>query len=174
MHGATRTEQQKIALSNARAKITAFYENPPQLDPKFRPIMEIPLADRLRLPLQAAEHWISLIHHQAKVTAHNLKVLLHSHILVPLHFRQMQKIARIQRFERRQPDTPRKAHRRAIQAANRQMREKLCAPKATTVRIKAQNARTRQRQGAGGEGLTISVRRSLEIDTRPSPQLHPP
>jgi len=45
------------------------------------------------------------------------------------HITNMQKQARNQRYERRQPETPRKAHRRAVQAANKQMRERLYAPK---------------------------------------------
>jgi len=38
VHGATRKEQQQIALQNARNRITAIYDSPPPLDPQFWPI----------------------------------------------------------------------------------------------------------------------------------------
>ena len=55
IHGSTRQEQRKIALHQAREKITAIYENPLSLAPQFRSIYEIPLEHRLKMSLQAAE-----------------------------------------------------------------------------------------------------------------------
>ena len=71
IHGANKQEQKQIALKNIRDQITAIYENPPKLAPQFCSIYAIPLEHRLKMPLQAAEHWISLVTHQAKVTHHN-------------------------------------------------------------------------------------------------------
>jgi hypothetical protein len=109
-----------------------LYESPPVLDQQFRPIKEIPLARRLRLPLQAAEQWLSLVQHQIKVTKHNFTVLLKQHVPIPNHFKNMQKSARRQRYARRQPLTPRKAHSRAVQAAVKIMRDRLYASKEQT------------------------------------------
>jgi len=49
---------------------------------------------------------------------------MRKHFPIQQHFRNMQRIARHQRYERRHPDSPRKAHRRAVQAAVKQMRDK--------------------------------------------------
>lgn len=128
IHGTTNQEQRQIALQNARDQITHIYNNPPQLAPHFRSIFEIPLAHRLQMPLHSAEQWISLIRHQEKVTKHNFKILLSQHRPMATHFRTMRKEARQQAKDRALPVTPRKAHRREVQAANKWMREKLYAP----------------------------------------------
>ena len=54
IHGSTYQERQKIALQQARDKIKAIYSNPPTLAPRFRSVFEVPLAHRLKMPLQAA------------------------------------------------------------------------------------------------------------------------
>jgi hypothetical protein len=128
IHGTTNQEQRQIALQNVRDQITHIYNNPPQLAPHFRSIFEIPLAHRLKMPLHSAEQWISLIRHQEKVTKHNFKILLSQHRPMATHFRTMRKEARQQAKDRALPVTPRKAHRREVQAANQRMREKLYAP----------------------------------------------
>ena len=125
VNGATKKEQNKIALQKARERISDIYANPPPLDPTFRSIYTIPLAHRLKLPLQAAEQWISMIHHQAKVTSHNFRQLLSKHQSIDSHFRTMRRIARQQAKDRRSSASPRKARSRAVQAALKSMREKL-------------------------------------------------
>lgn len=132
IHGKTRQEKQQKALNAARDRIKTIYHSPPQLDPQFRSIFEIPLLQRLRLPLFAAEQWLSLIDHQVKVTKHNLKILLRQHIPINQHFSQMEIEARKQTIRRQQSpskDTPRKARYRAVQLATKAMRDKLYAPK---------------------------------------------
>jgi len=57
-------------------------------------VKEIPLAHHLRLPLRATEQWLSLIAHQVKITAHNMKVLLKQHVPIQTHVRNMRQIAR--------------------------------------------------------------------------------
>jgi len=133
IHGTTNQEQRQIALQNARDQITHIYNTPPQLAPHFRSIFEIPWAHRLKMPLQYAEQWISLIRHQEKVIKHNFKILLSQHRPMATHFRTMRKEARQQAKDRALPVTPRKAHRREVQAANKRMREKLYAPKPTPI-----------------------------------------
>jgi hypothetical protein len=172
VHGTTKQEQQRIALDNTRARITALYAAPPPLDPQFRPISDVPLTHRLRLPLQAAEHWLSLIQHQIKVTNHNLKVLLKQHISIPTHVSNMQNAARRQRYERRQPETPRKAHRRAVQAANKLMRERLYAPKAN----RNQQSRHPSRSKSSRPPHDATTIRPVTTDAtvHPTPRHHPP
>ena len=117
IHGASKLEQHQIALQHAREKITAIYNNPPSLAPHFRSIFEIPLDHRLKMPLQAAEQWLSLISHQVKVTQHNFKVLLRQHKPMQDHLRHMRRETSRQAKERNLPATPRKEHSRAVQAA---------------------------------------------------------
>ena len=174
VHGATKREQQIKALANAREQITAIYAHPPILDAKFRSVTEIPLADRLRLPLQAAEQWLSLIKHQVKVTAHNARVLLKQHLPVTAHFRNMQKIARKQRYERRQPDTPRKAHSRRIQAANKQMRDRLYTKRIPVTKGRSCNRKNKRNQCMPSHIVTRQARRSPDYAEHPSPRQHPP
>ena len=83
IHGTTRKEKQQQALLTARNKITQIYSSPPTLDSQIRSVFDVPLAQRLRLPLQAAEQWLSLIDHQIRVTKHNLKILLRQHVPMP-------------------------------------------------------------------------------------------
>jgi len=128
VHGSTRQEQKQIALQRVRERITHIYENPPSLAPNFRSIFAIPSAHQLKMPLQAAEQWVSMITHQAKVTSHNLRILMTQHKPMASHFRTMRKEARQQAKDRRLPSTPKKAHSRAVQAAVKSMRAKLYAP----------------------------------------------
>jgi hypothetical protein len=172
VHGTTKQEQQRIALDNTRARITALYAAPPPLDPQFRPISDVPLTHRLRLPLQAAEHWLSLIQHQIKVTTHNLKVLLKQHISIPTHVSNMQNAARRQRYERRQPETPRKAHRRAVQAANKLMRERLYAPKAN--RNQQRRHPSRSKSSRPPHDATTIRPVTTDATVHPTPRHHPP
>lgn len=125
VHGATRQEQEIIALQHVRERITELYENPPQLASHYQSIYAIPLAHRLKMPLQAAEQWVSMITHQAKVTSHNLQILLSQHKPMESHLRTMRRVARQQAKDRRLPMSPRKAHSRAVQAAVKSMRERL-------------------------------------------------
>ena len=125
IYGSTRKEQRDIALEFARSRIKEIYSDPPTLDPRFRSIQEVPLESRLRLSLQGAEQWLSLVTHQIKVTQHNFKSLIRQHFSIPTHLLSMENTARYQAIERKRPDTPRKVHRRAIQLANKTMREKL-------------------------------------------------
>ena len=109
----------------ARERITDLYSNPPTLAPQFRSIFEIPLHHRLKMPLQAAKQWLSLMSQQVKITQDNFKILLRQHSTIKSHLRTMRREARSQAKERAQPMTPRKAHRRAVQAAVKEMRAKL-------------------------------------------------
>lgn len=129
VHGATKQEQHQIALKNARERITNIYENPPSLALQFRSIFAIPLAHRLKLPLQMAEQWISMIMHQATATSHNFKILMKQHKPIQTHFRTMRREARQQAKDRRLPASPRKAHSRAVQAAVKLMRAELYSSK---------------------------------------------
>jgi len=168
VHGETRKEQNMIALANAREKITAIYLNPPSLAPQFRSIQEIPLAHRLKLPLHAAEQWLSLIAHQLKVTKHNAKALLRQHIPIQAHFRNMQRIARGQRFEKRQyRHSPNRAHRREVQAAIIEMRKKLYASKKILPKV------TLRRKRSPIQQPRVEIL-NMTPSTHPSPRLHPP
>ena len=92
-HGRTGAEQTKIAIQNARDIICGLCQNPPSLAPRFPSIYEVPLGHRLKMSLQTAEQWISLIAHQVKVTQHNLKCLLRQHKPLKDHFRTMRREA---------------------------------------------------------------------------------
>ena len=130
------------AIQWARDQIVAIYQSPPYLASHFRSIVEVPLEYRLKVPLQAAEQWLSLITHQSKVTNHNQKILLPQ----PLqsHFRTMRRKARQQAKDRSLPEAPYKAHSRAVQVADRHMREALYAKKATKT-MEKQNKKHRWR-----------------------------
>ena len=173
VHGATRQEQKLIALRRVREQIKAIYEHPPPLAPQYSSIFAIPLAHRLKMPLQAAEHWVSMITHQAKVTSHNLRILLAQHKPMEAHFRTMRREARQQAKDRRLPSTPRKAHSRAVQAAVKEMRAKLYAPRNRQTRCSRRRVyHSRQHVSVlrtpsasiGGDHQTI----------RPTPRHHPP
>ena len=127
IHGSTRQEQSQYALQQVREQIITLYRNPPDLAPRYRSIFEVPLEHRLKMPLQVAERWLHQIFHQARVTQHNARLLLRQHQSIPSHFRTMRCVARQQAKDRHLPVTPKKAHRRAVQAANKEMREKLYA-----------------------------------------------
>mmetsp|Transcript_13731 Transcript_13731/g.19685 ORF Transcript_13731/g.19685 Transcript_13731/m.19685 type:complete len:438 (-) Transcript_13731:60-1373(-) len=170
VHGSTRAEQRQIKLQKVRKQITEIYENPPKLANNYRSIFEIPLAHRLKMPLQAAEHWVSMISHQIKVTQHNLKMLLCQHKPMPTHFHTMRREARQQAKDRLLPTTPRKAHRREVQAANKAMRLKLYAPKPK------QDKPTRPNSKRTRTSLPISVSSTATPKSTPHPHpcQHPP
>ena len=142
IHGATRSEQQQVALQDARDKIILIYHNPPELDSRYRSIFEVPLEHRLKMPLNAAEHWIALIQHRVKTTAHNLKLLLSQHKPMQAHLRTMRRKARQQAKDRNLPNTPRKAHSRAVQEAVRAMKTKLYSSKRGTSKHPATNRKS--------------------------------
>ena len=166
VHGSTREEQRKIKLQKVRDQITAIYETPPSLAHQYHSIFEVPLSHRLKMPLQAAEHWVSMIAHQVKVTQHNLKILLRQHKPIATHFRTMRKEARQQAKDCLLPDTPRKAHRRGVQAANTAMRLKLYASQTKSASTGLPNRVSRRTKP------TLTPR-SLR-PSHPSPRRHPP
>lgn len=105
VHSATRQDQKRIALQNAREKIKSIYANPPTLAPQFQSIYEVPLEHRLKMSLQSAEHWFSMISHQIKVTAHNFQLLIRQHNSTKTHLRAMR---------REQGTKPRNTHSRQL------------------------------------------------------------
>mmetsp|Transcript_1987 Transcript_1987/g.3068 ORF Transcript_1987/g.3068 Transcript_1987/m.3068 type:complete len:602 (-) Transcript_1987:27-1832(-) len=167
IHGETKKEQNQIALQKARDQIKAIYENPPQMAPNFRSIFDIPLEHRLKMSLQAAEHWISLISHQVKVTHHNFRCLIRQHKPMKTHLRTMRCEARSQAKERQLPETPRKAHRRAVQAAVKEMRDKLYMKKSRIPMKIPSKRKPRKKPNNSGQRQLFSA---------PSPPLrhHPP
>ena len=181
VHGSTRQEQRAIELEQARDRIKAIYANPPTLAPQFRSILEIPLVHRLNMPLQAAEHWLSLIDHQVRVTQHNTKILLRQHHTIQTHLRTMRLAARNQAKDRALPETPRKAHRRAVAAAVKEMREKLYSTRSTRTLAKSIWRTTRaskKTQTSCSSVVTTAVSSSLPnlrgIVGKPSQRRHPP
>ena len=100
VHGRTRQEQHQKALEQARAQITQMYQNPLDLAPHYRTLVDVPLEHRLHMPLQAAKHWLSLIKHRIKVTHHNIVVLTQLHRPISSHFRTTRCIARQQMKDR--------------------------------------------------------------------------
>jgi len=174
IHGETVVEQRRIALQKARDSITAIYNNPPTLASHFRSIFEVPLEHRLRLSLQAAEQWLSLIAHQVRVTNLNFSVLLRQHKPMHAHLRTMRREARSQAKERRLPVTPKRAHSRAVQAAVREMRIKLYTKRSTRKR-KMQN-RSRQSTHLSHRGLwDCGCQGDREkVQQRPQLRQHPP
>ena len=90
-----------MALQHARDQIKAIYAQPPSLAPRFRSIFEVPLEHRLKMSLQAAEQWISMIAHQVKVTHHNFQCLARQHKSIKTHLWTMRREARSQAKERR-------------------------------------------------------------------------
>jgi len=176
IHGATRNEQRKISIQRARERITQIYEHPPQLAPQFRSIFAVPLDHRLKMPLQAAEQWISLIMHQAKVTSHNLRVLLQHHKPMSSHLRTMRREARNQAKDQRLPPTPRKAHSRAVQAAVKLMKQRLYAPRCKSTQ--ARNSRhpaTRLSKEVAYKSKTLSRSQiAKETVVRSTSRYHPP
>ena len=163
IHGESYQEKQKLALQSVRESITELYNNPPQLAPQFRSIFEVPLGHRLRLSLQAAEQWLSLIAHQVKVTNHNFTVLLRQHKPMKTHLRTMRREARSQAKDRRLPETPRKAHSRAVQAAVREMRLKLY----TKRHVSQQTRQHRRSKQFSLHQPTQSMRSLEQVSNRP-------
>ena len=173
IHGATRQEQSKIAMERVREQIKNIYADPPPLATHFRSIFDVPLAHRLRMSLQSAEQWLSLIAHQAKVTKHNLTLLLRQHKPMEDHLRTMRRQARNQARERNEPATPRKAHSRAVQAAVRDMREKLYAKKANRGRHQYSRGSSRTTSKVASTSASSSRGSRLTV-RRPHPRFHPP
>ena len=162
LHGENLQEQKAFALQQAREKITEIYHNPPDLDPQFRSVHAILLAHWLKMPLQAAEQWISMVMHQAKVTQHNLKILLTKHKPMQSHFRTMRRIARQQVRERNELETPRKAVK--------DMREKLYAKRASTKTTTQRQPQWRRRLSVG---TSVRPRSPLHAQ-HPLLRHHPP
>ena len=172
IHGATRRECHQKALQTARSKIANLYASPPQLDPRYRSILEVPLQQRLALPLNAAEQWLALIDHQIKVTKYNHKRLLRNHLSINHHFRHMHKTTTrqtIQRMQSPSKDTPRKAHTRAVQLAVKAMKEKLYnkqpQPRGTVTRPRNKAHRPTRNPASSPDPV---------FDARPSLRRHPP
>jgi len=168
IHGSTKQEKKTLALKAAWQKIKELYAQPPTLAPQFGSIFAIPLEHRLILPLQAAEQWLSMVAHQIRVTQHNFTMLLRQHKPMQSHLRTMRREARAQAKDQRQPDTPRKAHGRAVQAAVKEMRDKLYAKK----REKGQRSLKQLNRSASAEASTCRQGRSCSI-VRPPPRHHP-
>mmetsp|Transcript_21231 Transcript_21231/g.30368 ORF Transcript_21231/g.30368 Transcript_21231/m.30368 type:complete len:442 (-) Transcript_21231:62-1387(-) len=143
VHGATRQEQKQKALQAARDKIRALYADPPSLAPHFCSLFAVPLEHRLKMSLQAAEHWLSTIAHQVKVTQHNWSVLLSQHHSIKSHLRTMRREARHQAKERMKPTTHSNARSRAIQAEVKAMRDKIYSKKAITKKPRPLPSRVR-------------------------------
>ena len=145
------------------------------LAPQFRSIYEVPLEHRLKMPLQSAEQWLAMITHQAKVTAPNLRILMMQHQTMHSHLRTMRRMARNQAKERKQPETPRKARPRVVQAANIAMREKLYAKKAARETRGAINSRSSGRVTRLEDTLTRqSSCRRASAGGNPKLRHHPP
>mmetsp|Transcript_749 Transcript_749/g.1134 ORF Transcript_749/g.1134 Transcript_749/m.1134 type:complete len:233 (+) Transcript_749:1648-2346(+) len=176
VHGATKQEQRQIALKNARERITNIYENPPSLAPQFRSIFAIPLAHRLKLPLQMAEQWISMIMHQATATSHNFKILMKQHKPIQTHFRTMRREARQQAKDRRLPASPRKAHSRAVQREVKLMRAKLYSSQQKRQRPANRKRVSRAHQSGQDSSATTqaSSSRHFHLSTDEIPSLCPP
>ena len=137
----------------------------------FRSIHEIPLAYRLQMPLQAAEQWISMISHQVKVTHHNFQCLLREHKPMSTHLRTMRREARAQAKACNQPATPRKAHSRAVQAAVKEMRNKLYSKRRTKSTKQPRNPKSTHRSTLFSTDQ--NGQQSLTQD-RPPLRHHPP
>lgn len=128
IHGATVKEQKRKALERTRSVISAMYANPPELAPQFQQITAVPLTQRLRLSLPAAEKWIAQIEHQVKVTKHNLKILLRQHLPFSTLVTNMEEERKRQHaWQNKSPsqDTPRRAHSRRTQKEVKNMRQRL-------------------------------------------------
>lgn len=174
IHGATRQEQSAKALERVREQIRNIYADPPHLASHYRSIHEVPLHHRLRMPIQAAEQWLSLIAHQAKVTQYNLTRLMRQHKPMEAHLRTMRREARSQAKERHAPATPRKAHRRTVQAAVRAMREKLYAPKDHRHRKRGTAKQSKGREVVPSNSAVQCGQSTLQFTRRPQPRYHPP
>jgi hypothetical protein len=178
VHGATWQEQRTIALQQAREQITEIYRNPPKLAHHFRSIFEIPLEHRLKLPLNAAEQWLAQIAHQVRVTQHNFKLLTKKDKSIPTHFRTMRREARQQAKDRTLPDSPSRAHSRAVQSAVRAMKDKLYAPKAKKTKHPKPQRKPRSKKKTGKlqrEDSKSSSRATTTATTSARPlRPHPP
>ena len=166
IHGSNVKECRRLSLDRARETITSIYANPPPLAPQFRSITEVTLAQRLRLPLQAAEHWIALIKHQAKVSAHNMRVLLRQHRPIQEHFKSMDQTAKkqaTQRLRSSHRESIRSAHSRRVQKDVKAMRMRLYRSIPSMV---IPNAEALQQPR---HSPVASVRHR-----RPTPRRHPP
>ena len=179
IHGCTGAEQRQIALQQVRDKIKAIYQDPPKLAPQFSSVYEIPLEHRLKMSLQTAEQWLSLIAHQMKVTQHNFQCLLRRHKSMHAHLRTMRREARSQAKERELPATPTKQRSREIQKQVREMKEKLYAMKPKTKRgphshRKKQRISAEQSVSRGCKQHSLQLTTRTNLTARPQLRLHPP
>ena len=88
----------------------------------------------------------------------------------------MQKIARNQRYQRRQPASPQTGHRRAVQIAVKNMREKLYSRQAQRTSQRRRNVRpsgTITSQGGGIEAVSGGIILDHNI-ANPRQRYHPP
>ena len=113
------------------------------LAPHFRSLFAVPLEHRLKMSLQAAEHWLSTIAHQVKVTHHIWSVLLSQHHSIKSHLRTMRRKARHQAKERMKPAAHSNARSCEIQAEVKAMRNKLYSKKAITKKPRPLPSRVR-------------------------------
>ena len=164
IHGSTAKECRQLSVARARETIKSIYADPPPLAPQFRSITEVTLAQRLRLPLQAAEHWIALIKHQVKVSAHNARVLLRHHRPIKEHFEKMDQTAKKQAAQRARSmhhDSPRRAHSRRVQQEVKTMRMRLYRSIPSMFNSTA-------------AALHQPMLRTIGRHRRPTPRRHPP
>ena len=180
IYGRTGAEQQQVALQQIRTKICAIYNDPPRLAPQFPSISEVPLEHCLKMSLQTAEQWLSLIQHQVKVTSHNLQCLLRQHNTMPTHFRTMRRreARGAQAKERALPETPTKQHSREVQRRVQEMRAKLYAPKQTLVKGPLSHRKNKgkapQIRGSISRSRNLRVSVSPIMTAHPQPRRHPP
>ena len=83
----------------------------------------------------------------------------------------MQKAARRQRYERRQPETPRKAHRRQVQAAVKLMKARLYAPK---LKQTSRGRRSSRQPALHALKSVLLPATTVTARLRPEPRHHPP
>ena len=143
------------------------------LAPHFRPIVAVPLEHRLKWSLQAAEHWLSTIAHQVKVTKHNWSVLLRQHLPISCHLRAMRRVARCQAKERLQPTSNSNSRSRAIQAEVKSMKAKLYAKKKVVKKVKSQSKVGHPKQRWVSKTQLLQGQQLLSF-SGPSLRHHPP
>ena len=179
IHGKTGAEQRKIALQQLWGKISALYQHPPSLAPQFPSIFEVPLEHRLKMSLQTAEQWLSLIAHQIKVTNHNFRCLLRQHKPMKAHLLTMRLEARNQAKERNLPETPRKKHSRDVHRHVREMKEKLYAAKRPAARGPNSKHKRRRHSVTNGahrrrEQCITKSSKKQSLTECPQLRFHPP
>jgi len=125
------------------------------------------------MSLNTAEHWLSTIAHQVKVTQHNWSVLLRHHLPITSHFRTMRRVARAQAKERLNPTTPSNAYSRQVQAANKMMREQLYVKRKAAKRPKL-STKVRHARHGRTSGSRILQGQQLLSGRGPTLRQHPP